>query len=216
MDQATRRTLLISATVFVWVTAGAASVWRFKLAAKPPLTISLGTSPRSVRITVDGEKQFDGLYVETPVKVSMPPGRHKLKISRDGFIAHLVSVEGDSGETFRMEDVVLQRNGNFAFATIDISTQAGEPPVHVEIDDGLASGDTPLVASELTADQTHILSVYPKWPDKDLRFRCRFTPPAAGDEESPSVHVRLRVRGVKVRASNCDKVPGRTERGPTR
>ncbi len=206
MNRATRQSLLIAVTAFVWVAALAASVGRFKLAAKPPLVIALGTTPTGIRITVDGEKQFEGNYVETPVKVNMAPGRHKLKISRDGYVAHLVSVEGDSGETFRMDDVVLQRNGNYAFATVELSGQPGDQPVHVEIDDGLARGETPVNFSDLTADQPHVLAVYPKWPDKEPRYRCKFLLPSGTDEESPALTVRLKVHGTKIKATNCDKL----------
>lgn len=211
MNRTTRRTILIVATAFVWLAAGAASVGRFKLAAKPPLVISLGTKPANVKVHVDGEKQFEGTYVETPVKVTMPPGKHKLKISRDGFIAHLVSVEGDAGEVFKMEDVVLQRNANFSFATVEVAAEAPHP-VHVEIDDGLERGDTPFSSGDVTADQAHVLSVFPKWPEREPRFRCKFFVAPGENDTEPTFTIQLKVKGGRVRsATNCEKL-GKTSK----
>jgi hypothetical protein len=206
MNRTTRRTILILATAFVWLAAGAASVGKFKLAAKPPLVISLGTSPANVRIFIDGQPQFEGNYVATPVKVNMAPGKHKLKISREGFIAHLVSVEGDSGEVFKMEDVVLQRNANFNFGSAEITADV-QTGVHVEVDDGAERGETPFVANDLVTDQQHVLSVYPKWPEKDARFRCKFVFPNPEDAGEPTVQINLKVKGGRVRsATGCEKI----------
>lgn len=206
MNQQTRRTALITATTFVWLAAGVVSVGKFRLAAKPPLVISLGTTPANVRIFIDGDKQYEGAYVETPLKVNMPPGKHKLKISREGFIAHLVSVEGESGEVFRMEDVVLQRNANFNFGSLEVTADAAAP-VQVEVDEGLERGETPLTAVDLVTEQPHVLTVYPKWPEKDAKYRCKFAFPNAEDGSEPTYQIQLKMKGGRVRsAAGCEKV----------
>ncbi len=206
MDKATRRTTLIFATAFVWLAAGAASVGKFKLAAKAPLVISLGTTPASVKIFIDGQPQFEGAYVETPLKVNMPPGKHKLKISREGFIAHLVSVEGDAGETFRMEDVVLQRNANFNFGSVEITSE-GINVLHVEIDEGADKGETPATAPDLTTDQQHVIAVFPKWPEKEPRFRCKFAFPNPDDSAEPTVQVHFKFKGGRIKSvTGCEKI----------
>ena len=207
MDYKTRRSLLITVTAFVWAAALAASFGRFKLAARPPVTIALATKPPAVKITIDGERQFEGIYTDTPIKLAIPPGRHKLKISRDGYVAHLVTVEADSGETFHMEDVVLQKNANFIFASVDVDGSPGDPAAHVDIDDGLIKGDTPLSTHELIAEGIHNLTVYPNWPDQEVKFRCKFTPEAPDQEGNP-YHIKLKVRAGRVRAVGCEKVKG--------
>ncbi len=206
MDQATRRTILIIATAFVWLAAGAASVGKFKLAAKAPLVISLGTTPVNVKISIDGQPQEGGAYVETPLKVNMAPGKHKLKISREGFIAHLVSVEGDSGETFRMEDVVLQRNANFNFGSVEVTSE-GVNALHVDVDEGADKGETPLTAPDLTTDQAHVLTVFPKWPEKEPRFRCKFAFPNPDDSAEPTVSVHFKFQAGRLKSvTGCEKI----------
>lgn len=206
MNRAQRRTILIFATAFVWLAAGAASVGKFKLAAKPPLVISLATTPANVKIFIDNQPQYEGAYVETPTKVNMAPGKHKLKISREGFIAHLVSVEGDSGETFRMEDVVLQRNANFNFGSVEITSESTQA-LHVEVDDGIERGETPVTAPDLTTDQQHFIAAFPKWPEKEPRFRCKFAFPNPEDQGEPTVQVHFKVKGGRVKAvTGCEKV----------
>ncbi|MHA0111329.1 PEGA domain-containing protein, partial [Klebsiella pneumoniae] len=60
------------------------------MAAKATLTISLATKPTNVRVTIDRVKIDGGSYIDTPTKISLNPGRHEIKIARDGYTAHLV------------------------------------------------------------------------------------------------------------------------------
>ncbi len=201
------RNVLMTVTAFVWVAAISASVGRFKLAAKTPLTISLSTQPENVRLHVDGERQFGGAYVATPVKVNLRPGRRKLRISRDGYAPHVVAIEGDAGENFRMDEVVLKKDKPDSFAMVEIIRDGAA--VHVDIDDGLAQGETPFTTADLSGNTTHTLAAYSAWPDKEPVFRCRFKTVPHRDGEPPQ-RIKLKSKAGTVRsATGCQKTASR-------
>jgi hypothetical protein len=169
---------LILLTFAVWAAAVVVKVNGIKLTARAPVTIQLATKPSSVRVTVDGEKQAGGAYLQTPTSLTTPPGRHRLKISRDGYVAHVMTVEGDPGEAFKMEDIVLQALPEARFVTVEVQVQAALP-MYVEIDEGHDAGQAPLTSEDLEEGKPHTLVVYPAWPEREPRFTCKFTPPAA-------------------------------------
>ncbi len=204
-----RRAVLITVTVLVWVAAIGNSTYKFRLAAKAAVLVSLTTKPETILVSVDGERQFEGGYVLTPVKLGVPPGKHKIKIARDGYIAHVVTVEGDSGEQFHMDDVVLQKNPDLLFAKVTV--EGPETPVYVEIDDGLVRGDTPLVTTDVTLAADHHLTVYPRGKaDLDVKWKCRFSP--QGETEGAEHAIKVRTKGDQVKAAGCEKVGAKAKK----
>ena len=195
-----RRVLLMTVTALVWVAALVNSTYKFRLAAKAAVMVSLTTKPDTVVVTVDGERQFEGGYVVTPLKLGVPPGKHKIKMARDGYIAHVVTVEGDNGEQFKMDDVVLQKNPDIAFAHVTV--EGPVPAVYAEIDDGLVRGETPLSTSDVTLGSEHRLTIYPRGKaDLDVKWTCRFTPPI----DVADYAIRVKTKGNLVKASACEK-----------
>jgi hypothetical protein len=207
MDRRTRRASLIFLTVFVWGAAGAASVGRFKLSARAQLSVELAVKPMAVRVAVDGERQFDGGYADTPLKLLLRPGHHRFKVSRDGYVAQVFQVDGDPGDELHLTQVVLERTQGQAFTPVEITAADGSQPVHVEVDDGLARGDLPQTMSDITAEREHMLTVFPKWPDRDVRTRCKFTAPAApeGDDTQQPYRIKIKVRSLKVKFTGCER-----------
>ncbi len=203
-----RRVALITLTTLVWGAALTNSFYKFKLSAKSGISVSLTTKPEHVRVSVDSERQFDGAYVQTPVKIAVPPGRHRIKVARDGYVAHVVTVEGDSGDVFKMDDVVLQKNPDLIFARVIVeATYEGiEARAFVEIDEGLVRGETPLTTHELTLGSEHSLLVYPKGKDVDVKFRCRFTPP--GEMDGAEHAIKIKITRDAVKATGCAKSSG--------
>ena len=194
---------LIWMTICVWSAVGILSVSRFKFAARSvPMSIQLVTKPSTIRLSLDSERYANGGYLDTPIKLQLKAGRHQMKIARDGFVAHIVTIEGLSGDSFHMEDVVLARNPATPMATVQVVSD--DATANFDIDDGLVQAETPFTAFDITADQIHQLTIYPKWPNKDMRQRCRFTP--AIDENDPTApfKLRLRVKNGKFKVSGCD------------
>src|SRR4051812_22800369 len=98
-----RRSLVLAVTAAVWTGALAFAVaGQMRLAARAPTSVNITTWPAAVRITVDGDKQFGGAYVVTPTKVTMPAGRHKVTLSRDGYFAQSSEFDDVTGRTIEM------------------------------------------------------------------------------------------------------------------
>lgn len=64
--------------------------------------VSVGSSPDGASVTVDGERQARG---ETPVTLSLEPGRHVLRVSMPGAIAveRIVEIAPDDQTSLRVE-----------------------------------------------------------------------------------------------------------------
>lgn len=203
MSRSTQRMILIPMTIGVWTAVAIVASTKFKLAARSPLTLSIGVRPQPVKVLVDGERHGDGAYVETPLKLPLAPGRHKLKISRDGYVAHRITVDVEAGENLRMDDIVLERQSGTQFYGVDVT---GDVPLYADVDNGLGHGELPLSLPEITADQPHILTLFPKWPERDGRWSCRFTPTASSTTSGGVHHIKVRQKAGKFRVSNCERM----------
>jgi hypothetical protein len=200
MPQTQRRITLITLTAIVWGLALTRVSVTLRLAAKAPISVSLTTTPDSVWVSIDGEREDDGEYLPTPRQLAVPPGRHKLKIARAGYIAHVVTIEGDSGEVFKMDDVVLEKNPDLLFSSLTVD--GPETPVFVDIDAGLVRGETPLTTTDVTLGTEHVLTVYPRGKaDLSVKWRCKFTP--TGDADGADYEIKLKTKGDQVKAAGC-------------
>lgn len=174
---ARRRFLLMGLTAVVWTCAIGGSFVRYRLAASSGISLELATTPRFVRLALGKEPYAAGAYVETPLKLVVPPGRTRIKISRDGYIAHVVSIEGEVGDLYKMDDVVLQKKDTTGYARLAIQAPTAERPLFVEVDDGFARGETPLIVDDVLASRPHSITVYPNWPVKEPQVRCFIASP---------------------------------------
>jgi len=181
-----QKKLLIIVTALVWIAAIATSAGKFKLAAKGPITIELATRPTSVKVTINGEKQFDGMYVETPRQMKIAGGVNRIKISREGYISSLFTVDAVSGETVNMNEVVLQKNQDLKFQSLEISHDDQTAPIYVSVANGLLAGETPISTDDAINGSTYIITAFPAWPAREPNVRCRVKMPPrdTNDEES--------------------------------
>lgn len=168
-----RKKLLILVTALVWVAAIATSAGKFKLAARGPITIELATRPTSVKVTINNENQFDGMYIETPKQFKIAGGLNKIKISREGYISNLFTVDAVSGETVITSEVLLQRNPELNFQPLEISHDDHSEPVYISVANGLLTGETPVSTDDAIQGSTYVITAYPAWPAKDPFVRCR-------------------------------------------
>ena len=204
MSAAFRKKVLIILTVFVWLAVIFASVGKFKLAAKPPLKIYLKTTPAIIKLAVDGERKFRGRYAKTPVFISVTPGKHRLKVKRRGYVSQIMEVTGMSGDSFKMDSVVLERNDDLTFTPVHVVTDPEMPAMRVSIDDGFYMGEVPVIINDLEADVRHTLTAYPHWPDKSVKFRCRFNPEFR--EYDTPYTIILGLRNKRLTAKGCRKL----------
>lgn len=215
------KNLLIIVTVLVWIAAIATSAGKFKMAAKAAVNISLVAKPSAVKILINNEKKFDGQYVETPQLIKVPSGKSKVKVSREGYISAVFTVDAAPGETINMNDVVLQKNPDLQFQTLEITTDEDEEPLYTSLNNGFISGETPITTFDAVAGSTYVMTVYPSWPEKEGSTRCRIKiPPAKKPQEDTSSFLQSDVLQVSVKRSarnakvlsfkGCDKLKNKT------
>ena len=204
-----RRRWLVAATVIVWICAISASFVRFRLAAQGHVTVVLSTMPNTIRLTLNGQKYADGAYVETPVKIPVAPGKNRFKIFRDGYVPHIVSVEGEAGDTYRMEGVTLQKKPDTNFGRLAVEAAAVGRGLFAEIDDGFARGELPLIIDDLVPTKPHSLVVYPNWPEKTGLARCQVPSKSLAKLDDPQiVKVRLGKKGrLMLQGCLAEKTP---------
>lgn len=207
MDMRQQKISLVGLTALVWVTAlGLAVAGRVRLAARAPTTVTVTTWPPSVHLIVDGEKQFDGRYVLTPVNVTLSPGRHKITLSRDGYFAQTSEIEDTTGRTIEMNNVVLQRNAALSFAAVEIEMPDGDAAIGYSLDEGFAAGETPALIDDLAADLPHVLTLFSSSQEsKSGKYRCRFTAPLP-ELDAPPLKIRVRAMGSSFKATNCHRL----------
>lgn len=211
------KNMLMWVTAVVWLAAIATSAGKFKLSSKSVVSISLIAKPSAVKIIINNEKRFDGSYVETPQLLKIPPGKNKVKVSREGYISAVFTVDAAPGETISMNDVVLQKNPELQFQTLEITSGEDEEPVYASLNNGFITGETPITTLDAVAGSSYIMTAYPSWPEKESAVRCRIKIPAAKkrQDEASSV-LKSDVLQVSIRRSHrnasqlsfkgCDKL----------
>ena len=152
-----------------------------ELMAKKPTQLVLTTTPETVRIVINGKRQFDGAFKRTPVGLNLPAGKHVITIQRPGYESEVFEVSGDSGQTIRKDDIVLEAKDEFAPTRIVVVNQT-TPQVVLDIGGGFAGGvisrgrDNSLAVTDLVFDRSHRLRV--RIPATGKQFACDFTPRA--------------------------------------
>ena len=204
MKRSTRRALMWSVTALVWSVAAIVAAGKFALFARVPMTVDLESDPTVVRVTVDGDKVENGHYLETPTKLFLRPGHHKLKISRDGYLPAFTSISGGAGETIVVDDIVLSRLPDSQWTSVEVASE--DLPQYCEIDDAFSQGETPLEVSDLVVGFQHTISCYPKWPAREGSVKCKFTPPT--DSAHTPLLLKVQNKGGKLKISGCDPLPG--------
>ncbi len=162
-------------------------IWAFlqhgdSLTARKPAQLVITSTPEVVRILVNGKRQFDGGYKKTPVGLNLPPGKHVIMVQRPGYQSETFEFVGNSGETVRKDDIVLEARVSFAPTRITL-VNVDAPQVHLDIGSGFAStviqkGREPnFSVSDLAFDRTHRLRV--RLPATGRQFACDFAPKSA-------------------------------------
>jgi len=208
-----QKKLLMIITALVWAAAIATSAGKFKLAAKSPITIELTTKPSFVKVTINGEKHFEGVYIDTPRQIRIAGGVNRITISREGYISNLFSVDAASGETVSMNEVVLQKNPELMFQTLEINHDDRQDPIYVSVANGFIVGETPIATDDAVQGSTYIITAFPAWPDRGVQVRCRVKMPVShsNDYESDTltvhkVSIRKSRRGDTLFFKGCAKL----------
>lgn len=158
-------------TVAVWTAAISNLALHKRFASKSSVRIQLTTEPRSVRILVKGEKTIPTGHIETPTTLNLTPGRRRIRIARDGYRAHDMTIEGEAGDQINLGQIVLERDPALNLGKLAIRIEGGS--VWYELNDGLVNGDQNLELDDLVIGTEHVLSVALVNEPGAPRQRCR-------------------------------------------
>jgi serine/threonine protein kinase len=108
-----------------------------------PSTLTITTSPQNVRMTVDldGRPMWKGKPVAFPIQLSVPPGQHRITLSRPGLKTKQLDVKASPLGGQLQEQVILERDPNVPTAQLRIITEPSAAKVTTF--DGWDGGESP-------------------------------------------------------------------------
>lgn len=139
------------------------------------MQIKINTQPNRIVLKVDGKIQEEGRYITTPTTIKLPAGRHSVEVSRHGYHAESVSINGKPGEVYDMQKIGLKRDASKKFVELQMYVNPRQKVV-VDIDRGWYRGPAPRTLNGLTAGEEHVIEVYPNPPTRKDAFMCQFAP----------------------------------------
>ncbi len=153
---------------------------RSLLFKEEPAVLMIDTVPEVVQISVDGKLPW-GKYVTTPIKKTLPNGKHFITINRDGFQEESFVVEAQHNMVIKKTKVVLTRIAKMAPTRVSLTANFSDK-VRVVLDDGALDDFVEkgryLNLKNLTFGQSHKLLVYPQPPYAQPTYVCKFIPRA--------------------------------------
>lgn len=159
------------------IIGGILATKRHFAAAELPMTLYLKTQPQAVRLNVDGQDIDGHAYQQTPTKLTMPPGQHRLRILRQGYLPEVIDFEGASGSVFREDRVTLRKSARSNWVPLRISVVPVHVRIPVTVNDGFVEGDAPLVVGDLEAGRSHTIIFFPNGDRrKGAGYRCNVSP----------------------------------------
>jgi hypothetical protein len=195
--------ILTLATFTVWTAVLGLAGWKYQLGATLlSVRVHLTSVPGTVRIQVNGQMFNDGAWIKTPTTISVPAGRSRIRIMRDGYASQLVTVTGFPGSEFTMDSVILGPKPDVEFVTVEIDAVTGAPEnlsFGVDLNRGFVEGGLPLSLSDLEAGKEYVLQL--RWTLESSRrreMRCRFTTTPESLTLRPVWHQgRVRIEGCR-------------------
>lgn len=198
-----KRALLIALTSCVWFANAALTAHRFGLRAMSGMKIQVQTSPQTVKIFVDGQPEAGGKYIQTPVTLVVAPGKRKIKIQREGFASQVMTVNGNSGDAYQMNQVVLgpMADTTFAAVRIEMKSPANAAMVYA-LDQGLSQGELPADVADLIVGRDYELTIAPAKSNSRKPFKCQFRIPESATPEQPYM-LLVTKKAAKIRVEGC-------------
>lgn len=171
-------------------------------AAEMPMTLYLKTTPASVKLNIDGQDLGDANYQQTPIKLTVPPGQHKLRILRQGYLPEVIEFEGAAGSVFREDRVTLRRSPRGNLASVRVAVIPVHARIPLTIDDGFIEAEAPLLISDLEGGKSHTIIFYPNGERrKGAGYRCSIVPQAGA---APAI---IRIDVTNRQDPRCNIVP---------
>jgi hypothetical protein len=178
------------------------------LFAKKGELVRIETTPPRTRLSVNGTLwRGPGIingWIQSPARIYLIPGQHKITLERPGYIPHsfkALVTEGDS-EMLLNSDLEISPDAN---NTVEISVLDQELKESTFIlDQGLEVTQPPLLAQDVTPG-VHILEVRLAG-EENLRskpFLCTFNIPSGGNI---TYKISASLKNGRVQVSNCQRL----------
>lgn len=208
MSPNVRNTWLLSLNLCLWSMNALIASGTINLFAKKTVPVMIETTPPRTRVSLNGNiLRGPGVingWIQTPAKIQLPPGQHKITVERNGYAPHAFKVlitEGDSNMTLK-SDLQISSDANNE-VTIEVLDQ-DLMTATIILDQGLEAQNAPIVARDLVPGM-HILEIHPGNDDiqKKKPFVCTFNIPATG---MASHKVTASLKNGRIQATNCQRL----------
>jgi serine/threonine protein kinase len=173
-----------SAAVFL-ITFGLMYVKQTVMARKDTMQYLVQATPPNVKLKLNNKPLFNGNYVRTPLKMTIPAGNHELVIARQAYLAQKMTIKGGPGDLVVNDKIALLPDPAIKRSAVRFEADPAKK-FFVVVDKGLYKGFLPLTVNDLSHGKSHTLMAYPHYRQKKGAFKCTFVPKSEG-EKNPLV-----------------------------
>lgn len=205
MSPIKKNLLLLCCNLAVWAVNAFTYSGGITLFAKKGIPVVIETTPPRTRLSVNGAiwrgTGITNGWVQSPARINLIPGQHKITLERPGYIPHSFKVlvtEGDSEMRLNSElEISTEANSS---VEIDVTDQDLQNSTFI-LDQGLEITAPPLMAHDLTPGM-HILEIRQSGTDnsKLKPFLCTFSIPATGNQ---TYKITVSTKSGRIHATNC-------------
>jgi hypothetical protein len=153
--------------------------------------LDLQTSPSNVSLMLNGKQVNDGMYVDTPLTLDLPPGKYELVVERPGYLPETVNFQGSAGEKLKPAPIYMKKDPAADLVSLRVTADS---KMQVNIQEGLEKGLTPLVVPNLTRNLEYWISFSGTGKSKRAG-RCMFKPTLYKTAKSFTVDIQERAGG---------------------
>jgi hypothetical protein len=198
---------LVSANLLVWTLLLVASLGKLELLARSGIPVELRTNPSAVKVLIDGLPINKDQYVQTPAKIYLNAGEHKLAIKRLGYVSYITTVVVQSGVALALEEIVLEPKNSDRHGKVHIEALGfDDATVNADVNSGFWIGSLPLTIDDLQVDIPHHLTFSSSESQLKRTVSCSFVLTEANIKEPLKLKL-IKVNPSKLKLVNCSKKP---------
>ena len=146
----------------------------------PPVLV-LRTSPARVKVSLDKRALNKGRYLtattQNPIKLTLTPGKHRLKVTREGYRPYTFIFNAEKGQVITKTDIILK--DRLRPARVMIEMDPATQPIKIDINNGfyqatLKPKQKTMVTPDLHYKRNYSMRVYPDINSRKNSFVCKF------------------------------------------
>ena len=208
MNPVQKNSLLLFCNVVVWTLNFMTFSGTLTLFAKKGEPVLIETTPSRTRLSVNGTlwrgPAIVNGWVQSPARIYLIPGQHKITLERPGYVPHSFKVMVTDGES-EMQlnsqlEILPDANNTVEISAVDQELQTAT----FILDQGLEVTSPPLLAHDITPG-VHILEIRlgSEENSRSKPFLCTFTIPSSGNN---TYKIVASVKSGRIQASNCQRL----------